>query len=490
MGMVTVPARRPASGTHSPEPVAPERRTATTATTTAPRTNRIETEPQEHEGLWARLTGDTLARRVAFGAMGLLSVGGAFTSPAMAATRAAEPTDPAATAKYKNIVYIGMNHGSTHEVSSLRNIVGYNGVKYVKPGKTQDHIKYKSVEYDLSTEDGRSDFVSALGITGDRADAATKLLKDVGNKGRDEMAQLMIVFDQAERGDRFIERIVFSGHSVGSSVWGDDNGTLSWTNVGKLALIFPKGAGQVQDVLIAACYSGGQSTMDKYRTIFPNVKTIWAYDGSAPGAWSGAVPHIKRWERGTRGPAVDRLDRDVAEHTRKGEYVAVWSAADGYDNGEEPNALSADRAAYDSSADVVLDYLSGDSVVDNPQTGPLRTHYNRIQRLLGRNDLGAEERTQLEGERDQVIRTLYWKNVRSFFNTVHHDAINTGFSELGLEVPDFSKMSRKDAMAKVAAYNTALDSAESPSSTAVNLGDLLNKGLKDLSPSFVPEAWI
>ena len=440
----------------------------------------------------SRLSPDSTAGRVVLGAVGIASLGGAVlhATPAMAARAEAVPQDPAATAKYKSIVYIGMNKHSSHEVSSLRRTVGYNGVKYIKSGATQDHINYKNVEYDLSTAEGRTGFVSALGLTGDRADALVSLLDSVGSKGRDEMAQLAVVFDQAERGDRYMERIVFSGHSVGSSVWGDDNGSLRWTQVGKLALIFPKAAGHVQDVMIAACYSGGENTMDKYRGIFPNVKTIWAYDGSAPGSYSGAVPHIARWERGTRGPRVDRLDRDSAEHTRKGEYVAVWTVADGYDNGDEASPIAQDRSAYTSTHSAVANFFSGETVVENSQTGPLRNHYNNIQRLLGRNDIEPTERTQLEGERDQVIRLLYWKNVSSFFQTVHGDAINTGFTELGLEAPNFTGMSRKDALSKIAEYNTALESADSPSSTAEYLGDLLNKGLKDLKPSFVPEAWI
>lgn len=449
------------------------------------------TETVDGAGLMARLNGNWAAKAVVLGAGTVGALGGLMAAtPAHAATIDISPSDARAAAKYKGVVYLGMNDGSSHEVSSLRQRLGHNGVKYIGPSAEQDKILYDGAKYDLTTEEGRDGFVAALGITGDRAEALESLLENQGQKGRDELAKLVVVFDQAEHGDRFIERIVFSGHSVGSSVWGDDNGTLRWDTLGKLAAVFPKAGGQVEDVLIAACYSGGQNTMDKYRAIFPNVKTIWAYDGSAPGAWSGAVPHILRWESGTRGLGNDSLKRDVAEHTRKGENVAVWSEAKGYDNGDPLRPIATDRASYTTSSAVVPGFLDGSQTQASTQSGPLRSHYNDIQRMLSRPDLPAAERTQLETERDQVIRLIYYGNVSSFFSLVHGPAIEQGFSDLGLETPDFSKLSRAEGMAKVKEFSDKLAATENPSESATYLGTLLESGLRDLSSEHVPESWI
>ena len=218
------------------------------------------------------------------------------------------------------------------------------------------------------------------------------VLSDTGEGARDEAAQLARIFREAETGKRTIERIVFSGHSIGSVIWGDGNGMLQFTTIGKLALVFPKAAAQVEDLMIAACYSGGESNMENYRAMFPNLKTAWAYDGSAPGSVSGAIPHILRWEKATRGPTADALKRTLAEGTRKGENVAVWTVTKGYNNGQPQMSLEDARKAWADGKDIVAGFQSGATVVDDPQSGPLRQHYNAIQRMLGRSDLPADER--------------------------------------------------------------------------------------------------
>lgn len=434
------------------------------------------------------------ATRAAFvglaGFSALAGTASAATAADASPVRAEAPQDARATAKYRGIVYVGMNETSSYEVEALRGKVGYNGVKYISPSKVQDTVELKGVTYDLGTPEGRSGFVAGLGITGDRAAALESLLQSQGADGRDELAKLVIVYDQAERGDRYIERLVFSGHSVGSGVWGDGNGSLNWSNLQKLSLVFPKAAGQVQDLALAACYSGGESTMDKYREMFPNVKTIWAYDGSAPGAVSGAIPHLTRWERATRGDQTDKLARGLAEHTRKGENVAVWTVSKGYDNGEVAAPLASVMAQYDNTKTEVAQYFSGEKVIESPYGNSLRTHYNNIQRLLGRGDLAADQRASLEGERDQTIRLLYFKNVSGFFQAVHGGDVQSAFAELGLEAPDFSKLSRAEAMAKIAEFEAKYGEKDSPSSNLDYVHGLLTEGLRDLSASRIPEAWV
>ena len=96
----------------------------------------------------------------------------------------------------------------------------------------------------------------------------------------------------------------------------------------------------------------------------------------------------------------------------------------------------------------------------------------------------------MEGQRDFVIRLIYFKNVKKFFQDVHSDTINTGFSDLGMTPPDFSKMSRKEAFDKVKEFNHKYDNTATPSDTATYLQDLLNNGLIMLSNNHVPSSWI
>lgn len=441
---------------------------------------------------WSNFSASPAVRGVLMGAGGLASVFGGLAAPAVAAPVAVPA--PQETAPIKNIVYVGMNEGASHEVRELRKRVGAEGVSFVQPGAEQDVITHNGVRYDLKERSEIESFVSSLGISGDRATELVDRMVSQTDKGRDELAQLVILLNQAENGERSIERLVFSGHSVGAGVWGDNNGSLKWGKLRGVMEVFPKAARQVEDVLLAACYSGGHRSMDTYRSLFPNLKTVWAYDGSAPGSHSGAVPHILRWERGTRGESTDRLDRDVAKHTRKGENVATWSISRGYDNGEELGPLATDVASYERTSRDVAAYSSGEQEQPSTQSGSLRDHYNNIQRLLGRQDVSDDMRSNLKTERDFTIRLIYFKNVKTYFQDVHSPTINTGFAEFGLNVPDFSTMSRKDVLSKIDEYNEKYDAADAasggPSETATYLKDLLNSGLKNLRNNHVPEAWI
>ena len=496
--MSGIPRLPPNFGTNTSTPV-PAAPTPVGSTRASERVDRFEAAPRARvtEGngnsrprnFFRRMVDQPAVRATLLGAGGLASVFGGLAQPAAAAV--AVPTAPDTEAPVaKGVVYIGMNEGAKHEVRELRKRLGNDGVAFVQPSHVQDVINHEGVRYDLNEEGDVQSFVSALGLSGERADALVDNISRQSKEGKDELAKLVILLNEAEIGERTIERIVFSGHSVGSGVWGDENGSLKFRHLQKTMEIFPQAARQVEDVLMAACYSGGHSTMDTYRSIFPNLKTIWAYDGSAPGAYSGAVPHILRWEAGTRGPSAERIDRDTARHTRKGENVATWSVVSGYDNGQAPNPLSEDLESYEDTQKYVEAFTSGERVVENTQQGTLRTHYNNVQRLLSRHDLPSDLRSELETERDYVIRLIYYKDVKTFFADVHAPSIDRGFSDLGMSAPDFSSMSRKDALAKIDEFNAKYESTTNPSDNATYLKDLLNRGLRDLEADFVPESWI
>ncbi len=452
-----------------------------------PRANTVNIPTPTPSTLYAMITESPVTRGVLLGAGGLASLLGNATA-AHAEVRVA----PVETQQQgpKSIVYVGMNAEATHEVENLRGRVGQAGVTFIQPSKTQDHVTHAGKSYDLDTEAGRLDYARAIGLPADKAAALAKILEGAGEDTRDEAAQLARTFREADRGLRTIERIVLSGHSVGSGVWGDGNGYLKLDTIAELSLLFPRAAGQVQDLMMAACYSGGESKLDSYTAMFPNLRSVWAYDGSAPGAVSGAVPHILRWERGTRGEAGDNLSRTVAHGTRKGENVAVWTVVKGYDNGQARGPIENDRASYDGSRGIVASFRSGETPVANSQTGPLREHYNAIQRLLSRPDLPAADRPALEQERDLVIRLLYWKNVGTMFQQTYGTDIAQAFGEMGMSAPNFSTMSRKDALAKVAELEAKIESTPGATARTKAFATRLHSALVDLAPSAVPAAWL
>lgn len=426
----------------------------------------------------------TAASAVAIGAMG------ASALVSMGTLHADYPGLEQRGAHDRGIVFVGMNETGRHEVDGILRGMPDGHVTHVRPSPRPDVVKLGGVTYDLTTDPGRAGFVAKLALQGDRADALAKILQSAEDNARDEIAQLAIVLAQADRGERFIERIVFSGHSTGYSVWGDGNGSLKIQDVAKLATVFPRAAGQVQDLILGACYTGGETNMDTYRAIFPNVKTIWAYDGAAPGAYSGAVPHFVRWENSTRGASTDRVSRDLARGTRKGENIAVWTVTRGYDNGQPQRDLTEVRAAYERTRGVLPTFHSGERPVEDLSQGPLRDHYNSIHRLLSRRDISPDERAALNAEKQIVIRLLYWKNISSMFQVTHRATISQGFTELGMQVPDFSRMSRKDAMRAIADFDARVADRGAASRTVRYLTEILHDGLRDLKPTHIPEAWM
>lgn len=392
-----------------------------------------------------------------------------------------------------NVVLLGMNEGAAHEAASLRQR-GAN-VTLLKDGAVNDAITTRDASgttqtHALDTLEGARSFALTLGLPADQTAKIADVLHGAGSDSRDELAQLAQVWAQAERGGQMPSRMVMSGHSTGRSMWGDGNGSLDFKTLGKLAEAMPKAARSVEDLHLSACYSGGQGLMEQYRGIFPNAKTIWAYTGSAPGAHSGATTHLARWDSATRGDA-GALDRAIADRTRKGENVAVWSADRGYLDGRPPAPLDEVRRAVQEGHATFERFARGDEAVANPSSGELRDHYNQIQRLLQHPELPRADRPALEAQRDSTIRLLYFtKHVAPKFQEVHGRASNEGFSSLGLTPPNFATLSRADAMRAVAEFERKASSTNPVPAAAQRLLPLLTEGLRDLKASRIPDSWI
>ncbi len=424
-----------------------------------------------------------------------LQVGWRLTVPGT--NRPTEGTTPAAAGwaprTNNDVLMVGVNEGATHEASALRSR-GVN-VTLVKDAAVNDQITTRDASghtqtHKLDTPEGARSFALTLGLPAEQTAKIAELIHGAGHDIRDELAQLTQVWAQAERGSQMPSRMVLSGHSTGRSVWGDGNGSLEFGTLAKLAEAMPKAARSVQDLHLSACYSGGQGLMEQYRSIFPNAKTIWAYTGSAPGAHSGATAHQSRWESATRGDAAS-LDRAIAERTRKGENVAVWSAERGYLDGRPPAALDDVRRDVDAGRATFERFSRGDEAVRDPGSGPLRDHYNQIQRLLQHPELPRAERPALEASRDATIRLLYFtKHVAPRFQETHGTAIREGFSSLGLPAPDFSRLSRADALRVISDFERAASSATAVPGAAARLAPLLTEGLRELKAARIPDAWI
>lgn len=412
----------------------------------------------------------------------IASAGGASST---AAPKPSGPVD-------NSLVFVGMGVGAKDEA---KNFASRTATTAITDTKVNDQVSLKvggqTKTYDLTKKEGCDSYVRDIGLTGAKADEVSKIILGAGDDARDETAQLAKVFKEGQDGKRNIERFAISGHSVGSGVWGDENGWLNLSTIGDLAKAFPAAARQVEDFGYHGCYSGGESNMDKFRTIFPNLKTAWAYSHSAPGTYSGALVHENRWEAATRGHDPSKVQMSLAAGTRKGENVATWNAVSGYQSDAPVRTLDELRRDYESGRTTVGSFFSGNQDVGNTQEGPVREHYNSIQHLLQSPQLPPAERTTLEAARDQVIRlNFYDASVKGKFQAAHAPKIAAGFAAVGLPAPDFSKLSRKEALQQISAFEAKLNGMNPKPAAAQTLKPLLTDGLRDLRTSQIPNTWV
>ncbi|QRK04901.1 hypothetical protein JQX13_32400 [Archangium violaceum] len=349
--------------------------------------------------------------------------------------------------------------------------------------------------YDLRMDAGIQAFVATLGLPLAQSQQVAAAIASGGEDARDELAQLAQVWARAEKGGVIPSRLVLSGHSAGFSLWGENeegsfkNGNIERDSIARLVAAMPAAAARVEDLCIAACYNGGEATMNEWRALFPNLKTMWAYNGSAPGSFTGATVHLARWEVATRGD-VDALGPSLARGLRKGDALAVWSRRDGYQASMGSMSISNQDARYAAGRATFERCFRGDEEVRDSQHGPLRDYYNTLQELLGQPDVPASDRPALERARDQTLRLLFYGKVAVRFQETYRSSIRRGFEALGLSAPDFSRLGRKEALALIQSFEAELSRHNPRPEEAQRLLPLLTEGLRDLQRSRIPENWI
>jgi hypothetical protein len=393
---------------------------------------------------------------------------------------------------------LGMNPHTQAEAEAIQKSKPSSRVTTLQDSFRDDQVRTRGSDgamrvHDLRTDAGLRSFVATLGLPLAQGQQVAAAIASAGEDARDELAQLAQVWARAEKGGVVPSRLVLSGHSGGSGLWGEEgsfsNGVLSRRSLAMLAAAMPRAAAGVEDLCIAACYNGGETTMEAWRSLFPRLQTMWAYDGSAPGTFSGATAHLARWEKATRGE-VDSLRPDLLRGLRKGENLAVWSRLGGHQTATV-GASTADLRVRQAAGHATFErYFRGDEVVRDAQRGPLREHYNTLQSLLGRPEVPASERAGLERARDQTLRLLFYGNVSARFQETHRAVIQRGFSALGLNVPDFSRLDRQGALALIQSFEAELGRRNPRPVEAQRLMPLLTEGLRDLQRSRIPDNWL
>ncbi len=393
------------------------------------------------------------------------------------------------------VLFVAVNNSDDHRSTLESDALKARGtnVTVVKDAAQNDTITTRNAQgvsttHDLTTPEGAKAFALTLGLPGEQTQKIADVIGQAGPDAKDEIAQIAQEWAKAERGGQIPSRLVLSGHHVGYGVYGENNGRLEWPLVSGLAEAMPRAARSVQDLMIAGCYSGGQQFMEKYQGMFPNVKTIVAYDGSSPGASSGATAHQKAWEQATRG-SRDDIDRQIFQGMRKGENVTVWTKTHGFQDGKPPVSLDELRSGRARHEQDFQSAWTGATRIENAQQGPVRDYYSATQRMIQHPDTPAAERHQLEQQRDQTIRLLFYGVVSRRFGEAYGGKIDAGYRAAGLTPPDFKTMTRGQALESIRGFEAKLATMQPPPAEAARLAPIL-KDFAELKASLIPDTWV
>jgi hypothetical protein len=235
-------------------------------------------------------------------------------------------------AQTRGIIHFGMRPESYREADKLDTVnPAANGGVHRIAGDYDGGVTFGGATHDLTTAAGSASFKAALvteGMPTAQADELMKVVDKQVGKAKDEVALLGVSLWQVGTGDISANRLVLSGHQSAGTLWGGDSNTpsenqIALDTVGELAGIFTDGANKIDHLALSACNCGGQSDIDKYRTWFPNLDSVWAYDGFSPKAEGGAPGQLATWESLTDGDDPSRVDP-------KYDSVSTWNRRDGF----------------------------------------------------------------------------------------------------------------------------------------------------------------
>lgn len=353
-----------------------------------------------------------------------------------------------------------------------------------------DTIVCEGLTYDLTSDDGRAQFVATLALPESQATAVKKALAEAETNSRDELAQIAQAWSKAEHGEPSPTRMIVSGHYADDGPMGENNGNFTWESLAALAAALPAGASRIEDLNLSACSTAGTFNKQRLSKIFTGLKSnIWAYSGTSPGAGMGATQHQASWEKATRGDGIDLTgarEGMIHRRVRWADHVDVQGVDDA-----PPLSVDEARQKVDELKPVFEPYFSGSDVVTKEvrEYGKLRQYYAAMQTLAQHPDCPEDERQDVEARRSQTIRLLYFDKVKGEFAATYREALSAGYKALGLKVPKLAHASRKAAIEAVNAFEArALSGPLNDDATEVLR---LLRGLRDLNdPKVIPRNWL
>lgn len=378
------------------------------------------------------------------------------------------------------ILYVGFN--SESERTELAALSKTGKVRALVETSGENDVFIGGVRYDFAQPGQIEAFVKTLGLDPRVADGVKEALTRADKGSREKLAQIAVVFAEAERGTPIPSRLVLSGHSGGLDLFGG-RGSLALADLQRLARAMPRAAACIEDIHLSACSTSGQAGVDEersaWRTAFPNLKTMWAYAGSSPMA---PAHHLAAWGRATSGTH----DSISVPKALASQHVAVWSQQDGYRDDVPLARLRSAQAKADTRFErFVSGALTAGHTGPNADPQDALADYQTYRVLSQKNELPPAERAAFAHKADQLLRIRYYEEgVRMEFAKRHGAEVRDGFAALGLRAPDFGTLSRADALAQIALFEQRLAAAQ-PVPAGAQAAAAALRGLRELDPNVI-----
>ena len=389
---------------------------------------------------------------------------------------APEPTLPEA------IGFIGLNPLAWKEAKAIESPKG-QAARRVITG-----LENKEFAASLETDAGIAQWLVSAGIHPlfrmAAFIAASNLLQEADPAARDTVAQMITMFDGAQRGTYRLTRLVMSGHSNGLELWGESErdgsggGTLILEReLAGLAKAFPDAAAQVKAVMFSACYS--VRAIEMCARIFPNLTGAWAYAKFSPSVKQGSARHIDLFIRESAG-GKKKLDRGDARGSS-----ALWTRESGFIVNDpakaDPRVLLSQVGAIVKG---IKEIYVGETTYNK---GFLDASYGLLQEFVAHPRAAADKKEVVEMWIPIVLRLRYWSLIRERFATAYRPQIDAAYNELAWPEPDWKSITRQEVVHEKQEF----DGVDTTTPKAKAFGDgPLTKGLYRLDPVFIPTTWI
>lgn len=358
------------------------------------------------------------------------------------------------------------------------------------------------------------------GIRQKHNDLEAKIIAHQKKYNIDSDSVQKVVNDLAKNGTQ-VSSIVISGHD-GNGDFGGTYGMMSSLEFAKMAQDNPKVFENMRGLMLWGCYTATPGEVElNWKKAFPNVELIAGYDGRAPLANSPSSSKYLEDVLKKEKTLAKIKDRSELEKQFKGlqdisNVHGALCAGDLYASRKGVLDMVILKEMCKSMPlekwnERVSCYKTGqmgcEDVPKDTSHGELRQIYNEVQAHTHCNEFAGNSGRQTPNA-DEIIRLIYFGNVKDNLNKNHRDEIaslNEILSKLGasngLSLKDLDKLSRADLIKSLQNIDNflterskAIDPLQDPHLAELLAAKSLTNGialtLSDIQPRCSPFRWV